>query len=117
MLQTLLTGNAPSDAVTWVPASILAWALGIAVSVIGAVVSIVVALFKREVNKMDKLLERYDQRLIALERLSADSASRPMLSSFGDRFELHLSKLSDRIHSIDKSLGERCAKLEGSIHE
>lgn len=113
MLLSLLTGDAATDAAMIVPPSLLLWALGIAVSIIGAFAAIVVALFKREVAKMDKVMERTDQRLIALEKALVDIATRPMLSSFGDRFEGHLRDLSDKLHEVDKELSERCAKIEG----
>lgn len=107
----LVYASADTDAAQWVPASVLLWALGAMVGAVALVLGIVVSMFKREVSKLDRTLERFDQRLLTLEKSAADGASRLMLSSFGDRFEGHLERVIDRLITVDKDMSSKIAGM------
>lgn len=107
----LVYASAEADAMQWVPASVLLWALGAMVGAVALVLGIVVSMFKREITKLDRTLDRFDQRLLTLEKAAADGASRPMLSSFGDRFEGHLARVIDRLIAVDKDVSGKIAGM------
>ncbi len=101
---SLLAADVAADAAGWVPPSILLWALGISVAVVIIVIGFAVSLLKREVTKFDKILDRIDLRLTGLEKANADAATRPMLSSMGDRLETNTERVRNEVRELDKRI-------------
>lgn len=104
LLPLLFVADAASDAEHWVPASILLWALGIAVAVVALVIGFAIGLLKREVAKFDKTLDRIELRLTGLEKMTTDAATRPMLSSMGDRLEASTERVRVEVRELDRRL-------------